>query len=92
MTEIRHIRRGDLVILSTGEEATANGIIDYNEECQRYRIEYQKPVSGWPNGEKQWSWWYNKDGTFARPSYEDKSNCADIMKVVRNGSIQAEGQ
>lgn len=87
MTEIRHIRRGDLVILSTGEEATANGIIDYNEERQRYRIEYQKPVSGWQNEEKQFSWWYEKDGTFAR-SDTDRRNGDNIVKVVQNGSIQ----
>lgn len=89
MTEIRHIKRGDLVILSTGEEVITNGIIDYNEDRQRYRIEYKKPVTGWPFQEKQWSWWYNEDGTFVRSSYESK-NCADIVKVIHNESEQAE--
>lgn len=88
MTEIRHIKHGDLVILSTGEEAIANGIIEYNEEKQRYRIEYNKPVTGWPK-DKQWAWWYNKDGTFVRASYDTK-NCTDIVKVIHNGSEQAE--
>lgn len=88
MTEIKHIRRGDLVILSTGEEAIANGIIEYNEEKQRYRIEYNKPVTGWPR-DKQCDWWYNEDGTFVRASSENK-NCGDIVKVIHNGSIQTE--
>ena len=89
MTEIRHIRRGDLVILSTGEEAVTNGIVDYSEERQRYRIEYKKPVTGWPNEEKQFAWWYNEDGTFVRSSCDAK-NCADIVKVIHNESLQAE--
>lgn len=88
MTEIRNIKHGDLVILSTGEEAIANGIVEYNEDKQRYRIEYQKPVTGWPK-EKQWSWWYNEDGTFVR-AYHESNDCANIMKVVPHGSIQTE--
>lgn len=86
MTEIKHIKRGDLIILSTGEEAIASGIVDYNEDRQRYRIEYKKPVTGWPR-EKQWSWWYNEDGTFVRASYETNKNCGDIVKVIHNQDI-----
>lgn len=88
MTEIKHIKRGDLVILSTGEEAVTNSIIDYNENKQRYRIEYKKPVTGWPF-EKQFTWWYNEDGTFIRASC-DSNNCANIVKVIHNESEQAE--
>lgn len=88
MTEIRHIKHGDLVILSTGEEAVAKGIIDYNEDKQRYRIEYDRVVTGWPE-EKQWSWWYNEDGTFVRAS-SDNNNCANIVKVIHNESDRCE--
>lgn len=91
MTDIRHIQHGDLVILSTGEEAIANGIIDYDKETKRYRIEYRKPVLGWPNEVKQWSWWYNEDGTFATSDLDDNvTKYTNIVKVVHNGSIQTE--
>ena len=90
MIDIKEIKHGDLVILSTGEEAVADGIIDYNEDRQRYQIQYNKPVTGWPK-EKQWSWWYNGDGTFVTASSESNKGCADIVKVVKHGSIETEG-
>ena len=91
MTEIRHIQHGDLVILSTGEEAIAIRILNHDEDSDRYRIEYRENVTGWIGEDKQCAWWYEKNGRFAGQDTRSMRG-ADIVKVVHNGSIQTENQ
>lgn len=90
MIEVRKIKRGDLIILSNGEEEIALGLIDYDSGFDRYRVEYRNYVTGWIGEEKHCTWWYEKDGQFAGKNTRNVKS-ADIVKVIHNESLQAEG-
>jgi hypothetical protein len=90
MIEIEDIKYGDLIILSTGEESVTTGVASYNPDNKRYKLEYKSPVKGWLDEARAYSWWYNRNGTFVKNTYEAHKQCADIVKVVHNGSIQTE--
>lgn len=90
MIDIEDIKYGDLIILSTGEESVTTGVVNYNPSNKRYRLGYKSPVTGWLDEERAYGWWYNRNGTFVKNTNEEHKQCADIVKVIHNESIQTE--